>query len=319
MSDKTFIIFGATGRVGSAVARVALQSGTKIVLALRDPRKPVPGLSSDQERDAGVVRVQADLSDPASVAKAVRETGATRAFIYTLLGQSQDFMRATVTALKGAGIEFVVILGSGGVQGDIRSVPKTRFVPYIHAQVEVSLEEVFGPRGYVALRPGYFASNSLWWKSMMREGREVKVVYPETAMDWVVPDDIGRVGVGLLIAGPEAVPKGNGLRLFGPELLTFREAVQTIGRVVGKELQVIGLDEEEGVKWFVNDVGVPEPMARDLVGIFKARGESDREKPDDFYSASAMSESAATVQKYGGRRRATFREWVEEHRHEFEV
>ncbi|KAH7176045.1 hypothetical protein EDB81DRAFT_632526 [Dactylonectria macrodidyma] len=315
MADITTIIFGATGGVGSATARAAHQQGAKVVLALRDPRKQISGFTPEQERAAGIERVRADFSDPETVARAVRETRAKRAFIYALLGQTPDFLRTSITALKDAGVEFVVLLSSAGVQGDIRSVPATQFVPFAHAQVEISLDEVFGPGAYVAVRPGYFASNALWWKGMVRDG-EVKTIYPEATADWITPGDIGRVCGSLLVAGPEAIAMENAVELYGPELVSFKEAVQIIGSAVGKEIQVTQLDEEAGVQWYTKELGMPAPMARDLVDVFKANAErSDRE--DGYYSGSAYSEAVANVQKYGGRRPRTFKEWVEENKHEF--
>jgi len=112
-STKT-LIFGATGAVGSAAARTAHGHGAEVILASRGISKPIPRLTSTQEQAGGFKRVQADLLNPDSVRAAVTKSGAKHAFIYAAL-QSTDYMRATVEALKSAGIEFVVFLSSSSI------------------------------------------------------------------------------------------------------------------------------------------------------------------------------------------------------------
>lgn len=119
---------------------------------MRDPQKPIPGLTSEREREGGYERAQADLTKTDSVAAAVKAAGAKRAFIY-LAHPSPDHMRSTLTALKSAGIEFVVFLSSYTIPGEPRDVLPSELIPYIQAQVEITLDEVFGRDGYVAVRP----------------------------------------------------------------------------------------------------------------------------------------------------------------------
>jgi uncharacterized protein YbjT (DUF2867 family) len=76
MSKTNTIIFGATGDVGSAVARTAHERGAKVFPATRSLSKPIPRLTSAQEQAGGFERVQADLLDADSVRAAVTKTGA---------------------------------------------------------------------------------------------------------------------------------------------------------------------------------------------------------------------------------------------------
>ncbi len=70
------LVFGATGKVGSVVALEIHSSGARITMALRDVSQPNKWICPDQEHAAGLQRVTADLTDPAAVARAVRQTGA---------------------------------------------------------------------------------------------------------------------------------------------------------------------------------------------------------------------------------------------------
>ena len=197
----TIIVFGPTGHVGSAVALSAHAFGAaKVVLAMRDPTKPVPGLTPTAEADSSRAfeRVRADLLDAESVRAAAASTGATRAFVYLAHG-SPDHMRAALEALKAGGVQFVVFLSTGNLRsaaGDeieyLKTVPPSELTLWLHAQVEINLHEVFGRHGegYVAVRSGFFARNAFWWKSAVPRG-EVKLFAPELKMDWITPSDIG--------------------------------------------------------------------------------------------------------------------------------
>ena len=118
---------------------------------MRDPQRPVPGLSPQRERREGFERVQADLTDPESIAAAVKTSGAKRAFLYAAF-DSSDHMRASLAVLKSAGINFVVFLSSCTVQGDPHDVSPSELIGYLHAQIEVNLEDIFGLENFIAVR-----------------------------------------------------------------------------------------------------------------------------------------------------------------------
>jgi uncharacterized protein YbjT (DUF2867 family) len=313
MTISNSIVFGPTGSVGSAVARRAQALGAKVSLAMRDPEKPIPGLTAAQEHEGGFERVSADLTKPETIQAAVTKTGAKHAFIYMMFG-SPDNMRSSIAALKSAGIEYVVFLSGDNIKGDTRSVPPSQFLAWSHAQVEINLEEIFGVGGYVTVRATFFASNSLWWKKMIASDSEVKTVYPEAKLDWISPEDIGRVCGTLLAEGPQAVagPETNIIRVRGPELVTQRDAVGSIGRAIGKSIKVTQLDEQEGLKTLMESNGMPEDMAKGLIALYKLRAEGT-----SFFEGDE--EPVRNLGKYAGREPTKFSEWAEENKQAFSV
>jgi uncharacterized protein YbjT (DUF2867 family) len=295
MSSPTTIIFGPTGHVGSSAAITAHELGAKVVLALRDTQKPIPGLTTDQEKSGNFERVQADLTKPETIEAAVRTTSAKHAFIYLANGSS-DHMRGTIEALKNSGVEFVVFLSSFSVQGDIRSLEPTTLIPYLHAQVEINLEDIFGKDGYVALRPAFFNTNARWWASMLREG-EVRIAYPNSAFDWISPGDIGRIAGTVLSQGIEATSgakERNFIALCGPKLVSQRDAMGIFGRAIGKDVKVTEVDEEEGTKILV-ERGVPEFVAGPLVKSLGTAGSRSSMYEGDWYA-----EGSLNLKKYAG-------------------
>lgn len=299
----TVIVFGPTGNNGSVAAQVAHQNGAKVWLAMRDLSKAIPGLTPEAEKAGGYSRVYADLSKPDTVAAAVKTAGATRAFIYVAQG-TPDFMKGTAEALKAAGVEFVVLLSSYTV-GDAKpaDVQPSEFIPYSHARLEVTLDEVYGPDGYVAVRPGAFATNLLRQKEGIRTG-EVKMYGSGFKIDCITPVDMGGVIGTILAKGPQ-----DGQRkvfVYGPQILSQKQALEIIGEVLGKEIKVSGISAEEATAQYLAK-GAPKPMAEYMI---RALGDTDPELEDGSWLAH-YKEGMENVKKYTGKPATGFREWVE--------
>lgn len=91
------------------------------------------------------------------------------------------------------------------------------FIPYSHARLEVTLDEVYGPDDYVAVRPGGFATNLLRQREGICAG-EVKMYGRGFKIDCITPVDIGGVIGAILAEGPR-----DGQRkvfLYGPAILS---------------------------------------------------------------------------------------------------
>ncbi|KAL5049658.1 hypothetical protein BDW71DRAFT_152257 [Aspergillus fruticulosus] len=311
MSPRKVIVFGATGDVGSAAARTAHSHGAKVFLALRNVSKPVPGLTATEERNAGYERVQADLTQPDSVRNAVSKTGATHAFIYAGLGVSSDHLFSTAEALKAGGIELVVLLSSFTVQGDIRAIQPSDFIGYAHARVELSLETVFGPRGYIAVRPAFFASNSRWWQKQIVEDGEVRWAFPDLKLDYISPDDIGAV-CGTILAGAFEGEHETSVFLSGPETdLSVADAIEIIGRAINKPVKSTKISTDENILVMVEKSGTPEPLARILTDSFAQENENQGIMRAD------TPEIRANIERYLKRPATRFSEWVERNKDKF--
>lgn len=296
---SSVIVFGPTGSVGSFVARTAQENGATVFLAMRDTQKSIPGLTAEQEKANGYKRVQADLTDPDSVAAAIKESGAKRAFIYGA-HTTKDHMRGTLTALKEAGVEFVVFLSSYTISGELRDVEPSDLIPFIHAQVEIALDEIFGSENYVALRPGGFATNLLRFKKGINEGA-VDLLAPNFKFDCITPGDMGAAGGKILVNGPR-----NGQRkvyLYGPQVLGQAEAIQAIGKVLGKSVTIGSLNEQQALDEYV-DAGIPKPFAEYMV---KKSGAPTNERAH-------YDEGVQNVQLYTGKPSQPFEEWVAENK-----
>lgn len=299
------IVFGPTGNVGSYVARTAQELGAKVSLAMRDTKKSIPGLSPEKEKQGNYQRVQADFSSPDSVAAAVKSSGATRAFIYLVWGAPDT--RASITALKSAGIEFVTFLSSFTVHGEKRDVPPEALIPYGHAQVEIILDEVFGEENYVAIRPGGFATNIIQFKDGIAAG-EFSSYGPEFPIDCITPGDMGRVSGTILVQGPKNNQRK--VYLYGPQTLTHGTASQLVGKIVGKDVKIKVLTAQQDLEKHI-EKGIPKPLAEYLIKLF------ENEKQGKPHFRADYETGVKNVELYTGRPSTPFEEWVKDNKQLF--
>jgi NAD(P)H-binding len=318
MLTTTAIIFGPTGKIGSTAARAAQKHGLKVILAMRDTKKPIPGLSAEQEKEGGYERVEADLTKPDTIEAAVLKSGAKRVIFYLAHGSldrtgSPDHMRTAITALKSSGIEFCVFISSFTVSagGDLKSIPRSDLVSYNHGQVELVLKEIFGDRGFVAVRPGAFATNTLRWKAGYGSG-ELKMVAPEVTMDWIAPVDIGDAAGAILARGPQDFdfPDGESfVDLCGPQLISQGDAAIAVAKAIGYDLIVSDTSDNEGLEMYIK-AGVPKPLANYMVRTVRAAADGSYVLYDD----DKYLKGVQNVRIYTGREPTKFQDWVDENK-----
>ncbi|KAJ4990996.1 hypothetical protein SVAN01_03567 [Stagonosporopsis vannaccii] len=304
------IVFGPTGQVGSVAARTAAELGAKVWLAMRDPSKTVPGLSKESEALGGFQRVQADLEKPETVSRAIKTSGAKRAFIY-LVHHASDHLRGAITAMKTAGVEFVVFLSSFTilVNHGLRDIPSSDLIPYVHAQVEANLDDVFGSDNFVAVRPGCFVTNLLAEKNGII-ANDVKLYGAEFEQDNIVPSDIGRVIGNILVSGPKNGQKK--VYLYGPEILSIYDSIDKIGKILAKEVKITVLGPKEGYDNFIK-LGMPPSFADYMVKTQSTKG-PDKGNGERFPN---YKEGVDNVLLYTGQPPVGLEQWVKENNNVF--
>jgi len=111
----------------------------------------------------------------------------------------------------------------------------------LHSEME-RLIETSGCE-WTFLRPGMFAANALgWWASHIRAGDMVRWPHLAAPSAPVHERDIAAVAVRALCEDAHA---GAEYVLTGPESLSLREQVATIGRAIGRSLRVEDISPDE--------------------------------------------------------------------------
>ncbi len=270
------VVVGASGAVGSLVVSGLVERGMAVRATSRTPQRL--NLPSEAEVFA------ADLNDPASFEPAL--AGADRVFLYADLEDPE----ALVAQLVRSGIRDVVLLSSSAVTlpGASDDFNGSRFL-----RVERAIEA--SGLGYTFLRPGGFASNAARWSWSVKGESAVPLPYPEAVQVPIHEADIADVA---LVALTGDTLRGAKPILTGPERLTLREQVTTIGEVIGRTVSVIEQTEAESVAMLSQYV--PEVWMRQIVKDWR---EAVGTEP-------AVSGEYARIT---GRASRSFREWVGDH------
>jgi uncharacterized protein YbjT (DUF2867 family) len=152
------------------------------------------------------------------------------------------------------------------------------------------------------LRPGAFATNSLlWWGDTIRRGSTVEDASPDAQLAPIHQDDIAAVAQAVLAGGSHV---GEALTLTGPESLTIRQQVAIIGDVLGREVPVARISRQQALDRRPDYI--PEAVMESLL--------------DGFANAVGRPAHVTdTVREITGAPARTYRQWVEDHREEFEA
>jgi uncharacterized protein YbjT (DUF2867 family) len=298
-SDQTVLVFGPTGAVGCAAAIEAHRRGAHVWLAMRDTNKLIQGLSASELESERYTRVQADLIKSDTLKKAVEQSGATSAFVYTVF-ESKDSMRSTFDTLKAAGIDHVVLLSSGAVKGEAEDKKNmTKFITAAHAKTETAINE--SGLSNTAVRPAFFASNVFWYLDGIRQGN-VELLYPDIKFDYISPIDIGTV-CGAVLSEPRFRSQHQQvIPLCGPELHTQREAMGIIGQTLGRKIEVRELNEDQWYEKLLKQ-GLPRPVIDSITEGMRASNEGHDAFPDH-------AEVSKNVSQYAEGDPMTLADWV---------
>jgi len=273
---KRVLVTGATGTVGRHLARRLAAEGVEVGALCRDP------LRAKELLPAGVEVVPGDLTDPVSLRDALRD--ADRAFVVLTDDGGAAFAEAAREADR---LAHLVVLSANAPDDPGYDNPLFRK----HVLGEARLTGTGIP--LTALRSGPFASLALQWAPAIRAAGVVGAVHPSLAVPVIDPRDIADVAVEVLLAAPSACT----LSLSGPEVLDTYDRVRILGEVLGRELAVRRLTEDQWVGAIAGRV--PEPYARALLEV-------------ERYLQASRPPVQPTVRRVTGHPPRTFRAWAQD-------
>jgi uncharacterized protein YbjT (DUF2867 family) len=275
------VVFGARGNVGRHVADGLLAAGERVRATSRTPE--AAGVSPRLEV------VAADLERPETVVAALE--GAEKAFLYA----KPDGIQGFVEAAGSAGVRHLVLLSSAAVvAGDAERNPIARQ----HRAVELAIER--SGIDWTFIRPGMFATNTLWWwRAPIRAEGVVRTPYPDAQTAPVHEKDLAALAVTALT---ESGHRRQAYTVYGPESLTLRRQVEHIGAAIGRKIRL------------------------DVVSVEAARAELGRTIPpigvETFLRQweardGTPAEISTTVAEVTGRPARTYAQWAKDHAGDF--
>jgi uncharacterized protein YbjT (DUF2867 family) len=270
------LVSGATGNIGGAVARALVAAGHPVRALVR------PG--TDPSRvPAGAEAAEADLGDAESIGAHLDDVDA----VFLLSGY--EGLHGALANMRDAGVARAVLLsGSGAALGDTTNAV---------AAYQIASQDAVRDSGlaWTFLQPNSFMSNTLDWVPQLRTGDVVRAPFGNVRVAVIDPDDVGAVAaVALTSDGHDS----KAYRLSGPESLTPGARVAILARVLGRDLTLQGLTDEEARAEMSESM--PPPYVDAFMSFF-ADGKLDE------------SEVLPTVEQLTGRPPRTFEQWATDH------
>ena len=224
-----FIVMGATGHVGAAVAKNLLARGENVTILTRQPK------CAGKWRDRGASVAMADAEDTGSLKDAFRL--GSRAFLLNPPadpgGDTDTTERRTIAnilaALDGSGLEKVVSASTYGAQpgqgiGDLSTL----------WELEEGLRRQAIPAAIN--RGAYYMTNWLGLADAVRQSGKLPSMFPaDTEMPMVAPDDLGEAAVARLLSPTDDIE----LRYVeGPARYTPQNVADAFAATLGREVAV---------------------------------------------------------------------------------
>jgi uncharacterized protein YbjT (DUF2867 family) len=105
---------------------------------------------------------------------------------------------------------------------------------------------------FTHLEPGEFMANSTLWSAQIAAGDVVRDAYGDVVNAPVAQEDIAAVTAHVLLSDGHV---GRSYELTGPEALSRRQMVATIGRALGRDLAYVELTGDEALAHFESLMG----------------------------------------------------------------
>ncbi|MDN3548881.1 NmrA family NAD(P)-binding protein [Mucilaginibacter aquaedulcis] len=221
MEKPKILITGATGATGAPSVEMLLQMGfpVRALVHKEDER-------SNRLKALGAEIVVGDMQNMDDVRLAWQ--GATRGyFCYPLSPDLVDVTVIFAQAAKEAGAEFIVNMSQKQVAPGVKSPATIR---------HFLSEEVFNWTGIPTthLRPTFFSEWFLYLTSQIKADK-LQMAFPkETQHAPVAGEDLARTIVSILADPEQHIGKVH--QLFGPEMLSYTEIGEIIGKTLGKDI-----------------------------------------------------------------------------------
>lgn len=276
------LVTGATGKVGSEVARQLHARGVPVRALVRSPEKARELLPE------GVELARGDLGDPASLDEAMR--GVERLFLLSAPDPRQvEWERNAVEAARRAGVRHVVKLSVVGASED-SPVQLARW--HRESEKEIAASGL----AWTFVQPTFFAQNFLNFAESVR-GEGVIHAAIHGRASYVDVRDIAAVAVAALT---EPGHEGKTYVVTGPEALSYEDAAERISAAVGKPVRYVEVPAE-AVRGGMVAAGMPEWYADDLAALSEVINQG---------WAEGVSDAVATV---AGREPIRFERFARDH------
>jgi uncharacterized protein YbjT (DUF2867 family) len=254
-----YVVAGATGHVGSAVAQSLLDSGRKVRVIARDPHK------AERWKKRGAHVGQVDLSNVHDLLNGLRGTEA--AFLLLppfppnttgVRGKAKKIIDALVHAISGTDVKHVVFLSSVGAQHADGTGP----VVLLH-DAEQELRTLKTPVTF--LRPCFFMEN---WGPALPDAKEGLLnTFLPAELKWhqISSHDVGQTAARLVLEHPKA---HRVVELSGPEEVSPGDVARVLSKLLETEVEPLEEPLDQVAEAFTG-MGFSPELAQMYQGLYQ--------------------------------------------------
>jgi uncharacterized protein YbjT (DUF2867 family) len=241
------LVIGGTGNIGGEVLRLLSQAGVPARALARNLQKA--------QKLPGVTWVAGDLARPATLTTAF--DGAKTVFLLThYLEDMVELQHNAIVAARAAGATHVVKV-SAFAASDHSNAPIGRW------QYQVEKELQASGLGWTMLRPHHFMQNLLAQAPYVIKDGAIYSPSGDGKIPYIDASDIAAVAFVTLT---QPGHQGKKYVLTGSEAMSYREAAEIIGGVIGKKVRFVDESSEEARARRVRE-GVPPAVIESILAI----------------------------------------------------
>ena len=241
------LVTGGTGVIGSELLRLLSQAGVPARALTRSPQKA--------QKLPGITWVTGDLARPATLAPAF-EDAKTLFLLTSYFEDMVELQHNAIAAARAAGVTHVV-KQSAFAASDHSNAPIGRW----HYQVEKELQA--SGMAWTMLRPHHFMQNLLGQAGYVTKEGAIYSPSGDGKIPYIDADDVAAVAF-VTLTRPGHV--GKKYVLTGSEAISYRQAAEIIGAVIGKKLRFVDESPEQARARRVRE-GVPPAVIESILAI----------------------------------------------------
>jgi uncharacterized protein YbjT (DUF2867 family) len=259
--ERTILVTGATGTVGSEVVKHLVSSGQKnIIRAAVHSQNKADKFKGDNRTAVDIVNI--DYNKPESIADALNHVD--KLFLVTVhapnIVAAEDISSTFVKeAKKNGGVEYIVKLSVMGADAELGTT-----IGRLHRQEEKIIEKSGIP--YTFLRPTSFMQNFVnIYGPTIKSNNAFYMPGGDAKVSFVDVRDIASVAAKVLLTEHD---DDNGRRhigkaydITGPEALSYYQAAEILSCATGKKINYVDISEADARRrmkdigldeWFIN-------------------------------------------------------------------
>lgn len=241
------LVTGGTGAIGSELLRLLSEAGIPARALVRNPNKAL--------KLPHITWAVGDLARPETLTSAFE--GVKTLFLLTHYFEDMvELQHNAIVAARAAGVTHVVKVSAFAATAHSRA-PIGRW----HYQVETEMQE--SGMGWTILRPHHFMTNlTAQAEYVIKEG----AIYSPSGdgkIPYIDPRDVAAVAF-VTLTQPGHL--GKIYVLTGSESISYRQAAEIIGTVIGKQLRFVDESPEEAQARRIRE-GVPPSVINSILAI----------------------------------------------------